>query len=277
MFDPATGTYTQRELPGPPSIIEWRRCYKVWRYAMLVLHAASAPVLDRYADKVERVYRDWGHMGGEDLWWITLLADIRMRSEGFERIRRQLEIQRAELKKHGRVSEAALDPARPWEAVIYHASREDSWWTAEVQQAGILYKTALRGKGLMLDEGHHVGLGRNSTALSLGSAAPAGSEGRGKRKGGACRKRDRKKSKGNTQTEQAPPPPPATGDTRSKEDQKGGGKKGVGTGKVPLNKQLCFAWARDAAGCPDPCPNGRDHPVCRQCGKKHPWVAPCPA
>ena len=171
VFDPATGTYSKRELPGPPTIVEWRRSYKVWRYAMMVLGAASAPVLDRYAERVERVYRDWGVMGGEDLWWVTLLADVKMRGEGFEQVRRALETKRAELKRMGRVEEAALDPAKPWEAVIYHAASDQAWWDKEIQQTGILYKASLKPKGAFTDEGHHVALGRSSLLLSLGSGA----------------------------------------------------------------------------------------------------------
>ena len=45
---------------------------------------------------------------------------------------------------------------------------------------------------------------------------------------------------------------------------KGGGQKGKG--KSGVKKQVCYAWNRDAEGCPTPCPNGRIH-VCEKCGE----------
>ena len=78
---PEECSYVTRELPGPSSFEEWRRAWRVYRYALLVLGAASHAHLERYFERFQDLVVSHGTLGGNNLWWILALADQRMRSE----------------------------------------------------------------------------------------------------------------------------------------------------------------------------------------------------
>ena len=61
------------------------------------------------------------------------LAENRMRLEKFKLIRRQLERERKQLMDVGRGGEARLNPARPWEAVMFFAATYEQHWEKEVR------------------------------------------------------------------------------------------------------------------------------------------------
>ena len=60
-----------------------------------------------------------------------------------------------------------------------------------------------------------------------------------------------------------------TGDTGESK-----GYHGKAKGKSKSRIQVCFAWSRDAEGCPSPCPNGRAH-VCESCGSSEHMGSGC--
>ena len=106
-------SYEPKELPGPPDFEEWRRSWRVYRYALLVLGIATSSHLERYYERVAHMYQSYGRLAGQELWWIVAQAETRMRAERFEGIRRKLEREDAKLVASGRASECSIDPKMP--------------------------------------------------------------------------------------------------------------------------------------------------------------------
>ena len=80
VWNPEAMTYATKELPGPPDVQEWLRCWKCYSFGMRALKAASAQRLGRYADKVIELADKYKDIPGGG-WWFVYLADVRMRSE----------------------------------------------------------------------------------------------------------------------------------------------------------------------------------------------------
>ena len=127
-----------RELSGPPTFDDWRRSWRVYRFSFVVLGAASTARLDRYFERVQQLYADYGSLGGQNLWWVVCLADVRMRSERFERLRRALDDELESLTKLGRAAEARIDVRRPWDSVFLAAAEDDAWRDGAVKEKAIL-------------------------------------------------------------------------------------------------------------------------------------------
>ena len=118
MLNASTGEWSKKESPGPPDIGAWEKEYKTFRCAMLLLEAADPERLDGYLDFIKDIH---GQFGAE-AWGIIYRADIRMRSEFFERIRRSL----SESPNYG------FTEAAPWSADFAAAIRESEFWAKEV-------------------------------------------------------------------------------------------------------------------------------------------------
>ena len=61
---PESGAYANNALPGPPTFDEWRRSWRLFRFSMVVLGAASTARLDRYYERVQQQWADYGTLGG---------------------------------------------------------------------------------------------------------------------------------------------------------------------------------------------------------------------
>ena len=122
IWAPERLTYVAKEIPGPPTFDEWRRSWRCFRYACIVLRIVSPARLERYFENIQQLVSRYGQLGNESMWWAIALADHRMRSERMELLRRELEDERARCKKAGRAGEARLDPAMPWDAVFLAAA-----------------------------------------------------------------------------------------------------------------------------------------------------------
>ena len=279
---PSEGGFMTRELPGPPDFLEWKRSWRVYRYALMVLRVATAPKLERYMEKVEELHNLYGELGGEDMWWVLCSAEARMRSERFEHIRRELEQERANLKAEGRVHAARLNPDMPWDAVFLAAAEDTAYWDSRVKDVAMLYKANLKPRHRLTDEGHHVpipgqaGLGtkanrdkpdppRKTNNPGGGRGKGAGKPGKpskpgeGKRANRNARRREEEAAKAAAEQ--------AAKDAKRNEANKGKGRSG----------QICYKWTKDTTGCAvGGCPDGRSHPPCPKCSKAHPWQQACP-
>lgn len=114
----ATGEWSKREAPGPDSIFNWEKSFRTFKTALLLLEAAESERLDAYADHIKELHGQFGH----ECWGIIYRADVRMRSEFQDRIRRALD----ENPNHG------YTRASPWSAVFAQAVKEGDFWTKEV-------------------------------------------------------------------------------------------------------------------------------------------------
>ena len=114
----ATGEWCKREQPGPPGFHDWYRCWKCFRCTMLLIEACNAERLDAYSEHIRSFITQFG----EESWWVIYRADVRMRSEHLERIRRELRV--------GKV--AGFSDTDPWPAVFAQAVRDHEFWSREV-------------------------------------------------------------------------------------------------------------------------------------------------
>ena len=165
------GTWRARELSGPPTFLEWCRCWAVFAFAMEVLRAATRTRLARYAARIAQLNEDY-----PDLWWIIAMADIRCRSEHFERIRRKL----AEVHRAGRCP--LFNPEHPWDLVLREAARDHEFWSAQVDKKAMRWSTRLATSQQLLDGGYRT---RASASAGGGSSFGGPSQGGGGSGGGS--------------------------------------------------------------------------------------------
>eukprot|EP00435_Cladocopium_sp_Y103_P044891 s554_g12.t1 len=112
------GEWQRKELPGPPDHESWAEIYRVVRTTFLLLETMTAERMDAYSEHI----RSLSSRFGKHCWDLVYTADVHMRSEQFERIRRRLQSN----PEHG------YTEASPWNAVLAQAIREDAFWTREV-------------------------------------------------------------------------------------------------------------------------------------------------
>ena len=117
--------WKHRELPGPPDYNAWHRCWKVYRCTMLLLKQVSVARLDEYGEFIRTMHERYG----SKCWWLVYQADVRMRSEHFERIRRRLESK----------PEFGYSAGNPWNAVFAAAVRDSDFWNSEVKEQATLF------------------------------------------------------------------------------------------------------------------------------------------
>ena len=136
------GTYQAKEINGPPSFSVWLKCWTVFVFAMSTLKQAARTRLQRYADRIRKLNEDF-----PNYWWIIGLADIHMRSEHLERVRRKC------VKEHaaGRLSD--FDPGRPWDVVFREAALDDKFWHEEVDKKVLLFTSNIAPAARILDPG----------------------------------------------------------------------------------------------------------------------------
>jgi hypothetical protein len=121
------------ELSGPPDFDQWSRCYRTWKIAMLLIEAATVESLESYFELIKELFLEFGR----EYWWILYQADVRMRGENFDTMRRNLEMANNEWAViDPRISSilAPFDMTMPWDAVIRTAAEpHHDHWTREVR------------------------------------------------------------------------------------------------------------------------------------------------
>jgi hypothetical protein len=287
-FQTSNGTFQTKELNGPSSLEEWRKSWRVFVFAMVVLKAARKSRLDRYEMRITKMAETYPNM-----WWVVGTADIRCRSEHLERVRR------SEARAHEAKIAAGLpsefDPAMPWDFVFVQAARDDAFWAEHVERKAVLFASRIRTPQQLIDEGFgqvKEVAGQDLTAKAASAAGvPDGGSGRGggdrKRRGSrrsvsgsSERQNKKKKRKGRgARGDARPVSPPAksaasglTAKNAARPPQRGS----AGASKRPdgrfyrneQGKQLCWTWNHDAAGCDEPCRSNRAH-SCEWCRQNH--------
>ena len=129
------GTWHRRELPGPPTFEHWWSSFRVLRTAYLLLDVAAPEILDNYGEML----RGFHALYGPSAWFIIYTADIRMRSEQFERIRRYAE--RDHDNALAASSPSSFDVAKPWHSVFRSAISDKIWWDENLHRPAMLYLT----------------------------------------------------------------------------------------------------------------------------------------
>ena len=121
----ATGEWSKKEQPGPPGFHDWYQTGKTYRCTMLLLGLCDAERLDSYSEHI----RNFVTQFGEETWFLIYRADVRMRSEQLERIRRALR----ENPAHG------YTEANPWGACFTAATKDSDFWTRELVTSATLW------------------------------------------------------------------------------------------------------------------------------------------
>lgn len=81
------GSWQRNSLPGPSTFELWWAAFRVLRCTLLLLEVVPPEILDAYGEFI----REQNTAYGPDAWFLVYQADVRMRSEHFDRIRRRAE------------------------------------------------------------------------------------------------------------------------------------------------------------------------------------------
>ena len=146
-YNVQTGTWTRQELPGPPDFQSWWRSWMVLKTTFLILGEVSPEPLDLYGEWIRSLHYQYG----PQCWWLIYQADVRMRSEEFERLRRVLQLGADVGARMPPSMGIQFDPEKPWDAVFacsVHLSMVESqaFWMREVKDKAFLY-LARQGPG----------------------------------------------------------------------------------------------------------------------------------
>ena len=138
-FDPATGEYIRQELYGPPDYPTWWKSWVVLRTALMLLNEVRFQPLEMYGDFINSLVMTYG----SSCWWLIYAADVRMRSEQHDRLRRSFRLAAHE-RLQAPVAHIPFDPRHPWDAV-FGASvsptclEAQAFWRDEVHTKALLF------------------------------------------------------------------------------------------------------------------------------------------
>ena len=118
------------EIGGPPTFSIWEENWEVAITGYVSHKAVPLGTLIRYRGKVADLHRRFG----EGAWALIYQADVRMRSEHFERLRRRGEEERAAALAAGGTH--LFDPSAPWGWVFDQACSDFEFWKTEVEDVG---------------------------------------------------------------------------------------------------------------------------------------------
>jgi hypothetical protein len=131
----ANGTLVMEEFRGPPSIVEWMACWRVFQTAMIMLKAADHPQLEAYARHIEKLAKQYGQSA-----WSTLYqAEVRFRREMMERVREEQSRKLDEALEAG--GSYPFDPLRPWDRCFEVAVSGRQWvqyWADQVNTPAMM-------------------------------------------------------------------------------------------------------------------------------------------
>jgi hypothetical protein len=129
-YNAPDGSWKKHDLPGPPDFESWWKSWLVLKCTLLLLDAVQPERLEHYGEHL----RSFLNTYGAECWFIIYQADVRMRSEQFERLRRRLHIDLlAGTSQHG------FTANKPWDGVFAAAVKDKEFWDSEVREKAILY------------------------------------------------------------------------------------------------------------------------------------------
>ena len=184
------GTWVRRELPGPPSLEHWWASSRVVRVVYLLLDVAPPEVLDNYGELIRGFHSTYGSA----CWFLIYIADVRMRSEQFERIRRHAERDHQQATSLGLSS--TFDVTKPWHTVFSKALSDKLWWDENLHRPAILYLTRIKSASETVADGTVQDIPGPSPAPSRQRSRSRGGGGGGNRRQQASHPRQRESGNG---------------------------------------------------------------------------------
>ena len=139
----ASGEWSKKEQPGPPSYHAWYKCWRVYRTALLLLEACPAERLDNYAEAVRGFVTQYG----DETWFLISKAETQMRSEHLDRLRRQLRNN----------PEYDFTEASPWGACYALAVKDHEYWSRELHTPATLWLARNKREVTTKEEPHQGG------------------------------------------------------------------------------------------------------------------------
>ena len=140
------GTLIPTEISGPPNHDMWLSSYLCLRTALISWQYVDLGRLDQYATMIGRYVSRYGTVS----WLQIYQADVRMRSEQMERIRRRGDEELALATAAGGTH--AMSPSRPWDWVWAEAISDQVFWRIELEEPAQLL--ILRGSRSSPSSGH---------------------------------------------------------------------------------------------------------------------------
>jgi len=119
-------------LMGPANIEEWLASWRIFKVACLMLKILSTAAADAYSGHISWLHTRYG----SQVWLLLYQADIRVRSEHAERVRRKGEAIQA---KAG-VDPCQYDPDMTWEFVYRQATEDFAYWSREFESDALLIR-----------------------------------------------------------------------------------------------------------------------------------------
>jgi len=89
ILNASTGEGSKKEAPaGPPDdIVAWEKSFRTYRVAVLLLQAMDSERIDAYIEHIKELHNRFG----SECSGLIYRADVRMRSEHMERVKRDLD------------------------------------------------------------------------------------------------------------------------------------------------------------------------------------------
>ena len=263
------GGLTTKEINGPASHEEWVKSWRVFSFAMTVLKAASRSRLEKYSLKIAKLNELYPNH-----WWIIGLADIRMRSEHLERIRRNLARNHAALPAGHIPPRGSFDPSKPWDLAFREAARDEQFWTEHVDRRALLFAAQMQSSSQILDEGvGPVSVLDPFSKTSTAAAAPSRKRKETSESDEPFVRKSKKKMKkqprnsgsrkSGTAAQVRTGAPKPGGNINNKAGTKNADGRFY---RDESGKQICWTWNHSEDGCSEVCPTGRVH-VCEWCRK----------
>lgn len=79
------GSWRRIDLPGPPNFDSWWRSWQVYQCTLILLRASKIEPLERDGEMIRSLSQNYG----DSVWFLIYQADVRLRSEHMDRIRRR--------------------------------------------------------------------------------------------------------------------------------------------------------------------------------------------
>ena len=240
------GSYLQKDLPGPSSLVAWKASWQVFRTACIMLNICSIASLEAYSRQVEKLHTQW-----PKCWGLIYMADDGARAEKLEKLRRKLTIESAQQRQVPR----DWDPMKPWSCVFtllagdmeYWAERvhhpASAWTAAGARGAPVVASEAavlevIQGGQKVLDHG-----GDSNTSTHLSDRTQANRD----------RRHARKRRLAADREELARHRSSAASSSKPAAQSKG---KGKGKSKDQAGLEICFSWSSGKGSCANVPPGG---------------------
>ena len=240
------GSYLQKDLPGPSTLMAWKASWQVFRTACIMLNICSIAALETYSRQVEKLHTQWPRC-----WGLIYLADDGARAEKLEKVRRRLTIESAQNRQVPR----DWDPMKPWSCVFAQVASDMEYWAERVHHPAASWTAAgARGAPVVATEAAVLEVIQGGQRAMDSETEPNQGNSDGRRtQANRDRRQARKRRLAADREELSRHRSTAAGSSKGSGPSKG---KGKGKSKDQAGLELCFSWASGKGACAQVPPGG---------------------